>query len=103
MAYPGEGYQMSNYGLKTFTPEETKEQWREHVEREHKCTTNHVNREPPKEIGDPGDVTYFGNNKEHTKTTTYDRSVRKCVDHYHIAGITSGPCEEFIITRMCAM
>lgn len=29
MAYPGESYNMSNYGSKTYTPEQTKEQWRE--------------------------------------------------------------------------
>ena len=39
MAYPGEGYKMSNYGHKTYTPEQMKEQWRESVERETKVGT----------------------------------------------------------------
>ena len=36
MAYPGEGYKMANYGWKSYTPEQAKEQWRESVQREAK-------------------------------------------------------------------
>ena len=35
-AYPGEGYKMSNYGLKRYSPEQIKEQWRENVDRQTK-------------------------------------------------------------------
>ena len=35
-AYPGEGYKMSNYGLKQYSPEQIKEQWRENVNRQTK-------------------------------------------------------------------
>ena len=34
MAYPGDGYSMSNYGRKKYSPEQVKEQWKEHVVRE---------------------------------------------------------------------
>lgn len=33
-AYPGEGYKMSNYGLKTYSAEQIKLQWKKAVERE---------------------------------------------------------------------
>lgn len=35
-AYPGDGYKMSNYGFKEYSPEQVKEQWREGVVREKK-------------------------------------------------------------------
>ena len=41
MAYPGEDYKMSNYGLKTYTPEQIKELWRENTEREIKIASQH--------------------------------------------------------------
>ena len=41
MAYPGEGYKMSNYGLKTYTPEQIKELWRESTTREIKIACQH--------------------------------------------------------------
>lgn len=34
MSYPGEGYKMSNYGLKRYSPEQLKEQWRENIDRQ---------------------------------------------------------------------
>lgn len=41
MAYPGEGYNMSNYGLKTYSPEQIKEMWRESTDREAKINRLH--------------------------------------------------------------
>ena len=41
MAYPGEGYKMSNYGYKTYTPEQIKEVWRESTARESKIAEQH--------------------------------------------------------------
>ena len=88
MAYPGEGYHMSNYGVKTFTAEEEKEQWREHVDREAKATrgrrTRGAGRSPPQEEGTQSckPVSYFNNGKEHQKATTYDK----------LAYIESGYC-----------
>ena len=40
MTYPGDGYKMSNYGYKYYSPDQVKEQWREKVMREEKvrCT-----------------------------------------------------------------
>jgi len=35
-AYPGEGYKMSNYGLKRYTMHQAMEQWKEAVEKEAK-------------------------------------------------------------------
>ena len=79
MAYPGDGYHMSNYGVKTFTAEEEKEQWREHVEREAKATRGRRTRGPggssPVEEGTQRykPMSYFDNGKEHQKETTYDK------------------------------
>ena len=79
MAYPGDGYHMSNYGVKTFTAEEDKEQWREHVEREARATRGRRTRgpggSPPVEEGTQRYklMSYFGNGKEHQKATTYDK------------------------------
>ncbi|XP_031555968.1 uncharacterized protein LOC116292756 [Actinia tenebrosa] len=39
--YPGEGIRMSVYGLKTYTAEQEKEQWRENVRREFRINKNH--------------------------------------------------------------
>ena len=41
MAYPGEGYRMSNYGRKTYTPEQVKEMWRESTDKEAKIAKGH--------------------------------------------------------------
>lgn len=35
-AYPGEGYKMSNYGKKKYSPDQKKEQLREAIERANK-------------------------------------------------------------------
>ena len=76
---------MSQYGLKTYTPEEEKEQWRELVEREEKMSRHHTSRklkereksanEPESDSSQqqPEKLSYFDNNKEYEKTTTYDR------------------------------
>ena len=41
MAYPGDGYKMSNYGLKTYSPEQSKEMWKEAVHREQTIVKQH--------------------------------------------------------------
>lgn len=46
MAYPGEGYKMSNYGYKTYNPEQIKELWRENTTREFKIAKNHPSSQP---------------------------------------------------------
>ena len=81
---------MSSYGVKSFTPEEEKEQWREHVEREAKATrgrrTRRCGRSPLEEESTQSynPVSYFGNGKEHQKATTYDKLVHiyKGVDYF---------------------
>ncbi len=42
MAYPGDGYKMSNYGLKGYTPDQKKEQWKRAVQREEKVSVHVV-------------------------------------------------------------
>lgn len=42
MSYPGDGYKMSNYGYKSYTPEQVKEQWRESTVREAKTARLHA-------------------------------------------------------------
>jgi len=78
-AYPGEGYKMSNYGLKTYTPEQMKEQWRESVERETKFTKRHSSpkKEPCSETelsSSLQQVNYFNNDKRDETISTYDRT-----------------------------
>jgi hypothetical protein len=38
MTYPGDGYKMSNYGFKNYTPDQVREQWKEAVVRERKVS-----------------------------------------------------------------
>ncbi|XP_062501775.1 cilia- and flagella-associated protein 90-like [Corticium candelabrum] len=79
MAYPGEGYNMSNYGLKTYTPEQMKEQWREACEHEIQATKNRIvtteTRRPPQTEGnDVGEaINYYNTSKQHVTGSTYDR------------------------------
>lgn len=75
MAYPGEGYKMSNYGYKTYTPEQMKEQWRESVERERNLAKAHsaakkVNLPDPSTAG----TNYFANEKTYPEISSYDRT-----------------------------
>ena len=75
MAYPGDGYKMSNYGVKTYTPEQMKEQWRESVERENKATRatrKAVLEAAAADVCQP--VSYFNNEKSHAVVSTYDRT-----------------------------
>ncbi|XP_038045043.1 uncharacterized protein C5orf49-like [Patiria miniata] len=86
-AYPGEGSQMSNYGLKVPTPEELKLLWEEIVGRERRIRANHlatkgagsrehwpgVQHQQPTEEQMKTKYTYFNNNKEFGPYSTYDR------------------------------
>ena len=71
MAYPGDGYKMSNYGHKTYTPEQTKEQWRESCTREHRISDSH-GATKKRESGGSQDL-YFNTRKTHDKVSSYDR------------------------------
>lgn len=65
----------SNYGLKTYTPEETKNQYKQHVEKHrhirnaHKAAANENN----KKNDTPEEISYFNNNKKHSVVSAYDR------------------------------
>ena len=86
---------MSNYGVKTFTPEEEKEQWREHVEREDRTTRGrHMRLAGQSQAQEKNEqsyksLSYYDNGKVHEQTTTYDKSVhfemclRFCVPLLH--------------------
>ena len=77
MAYPGDGYKMSNYGHKTYTPEQTKEQWRESCTREQRIANVHgaarKKRESSRELDLSKTENYFNTHKIHHKVSTYDR------------------------------
>ena len=79
MAYPGDGYKMSNYGHKTYTAEQTKEQWRESCTRERRITEDHrTTRQARREsknldTADQND-NYFNTRKTHAKVSSYDRT-----------------------------
>ena len=76
-AYPGEGYNMSNYGLKKYTPEQMKEQWREKVDRERKVTKYHPasknTEHHAKQLCTSQQSNYFNNDKKYETSSTYDR------------------------------
>ena len=67
---------MSNYGHKTYTPEQTKEQWRESCAREGKVATHHAATRRQREKTGSVDLnrteTYFNNKKTHPEVSTYD-------------------------------
>lgn len=79
MAYPGDGYKMSNYGHKTYTPEQTKEQWRESCTRENRISESHGAAKKRRESGGSQDstaseaMTYFNTHKTHDNVSSYDR------------------------------
>ena len=68
---------MSNYGYKTYTPEQTKEQWREAVERENKVSKLHSatkKEKGSKQLDITDRASYFNNEKTHPQVLTYDRT-----------------------------
>ena len=79
MAYPGDGYKMSNYGHKTYTPEQTKEQWRESCTREQRISSGHRATKKRKEsagcldLGATVGDNYFNTRKTYPKASSYDR------------------------------
>ncbi|XP_071803311.1 cilia- and flagella-associated protein 90-like [Asterias amurensis] len=87
MGYPGEGNNMSNYGMKEPTPEELKLLWEEIVGKERSIRANHlatkgagsgeqwpgIKGQIPTEEQMAKEHTYFNNNKEHGPNSTYDR------------------------------
>lgn len=70
---------MSNYGAKTYNPEEQKRQWKEHVQKEIKTQTNHpIVRSILKKKGVTKalldtDINYYNSQKQYDKNGTYDR------------------------------
>ena len=80
MAYPGDGYKMSNYGHKTYTAEQTKKQWRESCTRERRiCEGHRTTRPARRESGEldtgPSQIAnYFSTRKTHAKVWSYDRT-----------------------------
>ena len=76
MAYPGDGYKMSNYGHKTYTAEQTKEQWRESCTRERRiCEGHRLTRQTRRESGEAATgPNYFNTSKTHGKVSSYDRT-----------------------------
>lgn len=75
-----EGHKMSNYGAKTYNPEEQKRQWKEHVNKEMNQQKNHpINksehfkkRESCEENLDKN-INYYNSVKQYDKNGTYDR------------------------------
>ncbi|XP_066936699.1 cilia- and flagella-associated protein 90-like isoform X2 [Clytia hemisphaerica] len=73
------GNRRSNYGLKTYTPEETKNQWKETVKRQveihrnHNCAANERRRIEKIKNGEYVPTSYFNNNKQHKTPSAYDR------------------------------
>ena len=68
---------MSNYGHKTYTPEQTKEQWRESCTREHRISSDHratkKRRESGDHLGARKGENYFNTHKTYPKASSYDR------------------------------
>ena len=74
---------MSNYGAKTYNPEEQKRQWKEHVNKEIKTTINHpisksehfVKKKDGLEAYLDRNINYYNSEKQYDKNGTYDRYV----------------------------
>ena len=71
---------MSNYGRKTYTAEQTKEQWRQACVREDKVSRCHVVTRKEKEKTASLDLsktdTYFNNGKTRDEVSVYDSTFR---------------------------
>ncbi|XP_020614834.1 uncharacterized protein C5orf49 homolog [Orbicella faveolata] len=78
---------MSNYGLKTYTPEQAKEQWRESMRREILLRNSHLISSNCSEalskawktnfsrhISSDAVLNYFNSNKQHDRISNYDRT-----------------------------
>jgi len=80
MAYPGEGYNMSSYKKKWYTPEQHKLQWEESVRREIQSTKSHpVNKGKPVTdvFNSPGvedAKSYYNNHKSYPTSYLYDKT-----------------------------
>ncbi|XP_073232585.1 cilia- and flagella-associated protein 90-like [Porites lutea] len=82
------GRLMSNYGLKTYTPEQIKEQWRESMKRESRLRDAHLITSSCSEeltkawktnfsrhfSSDVAVQNYFNTNKQHERVSNYDRT-----------------------------
>ena len=70
---------MSNYGAKTYNPEEEKRQWKEHVNKEISQNKNHpINKAEHFNIRkkDPRkdrNINFYNSEKNHDNNRTYDR------------------------------
>ena len=77
MTYPGDGYKLSNYGHKTYTPEQAKEQWRESCAREQTISKFHAVSKKKGEAGaespEKSEENYFNTRKTHAAVSSYDR------------------------------
>ncbi|XP_032241235.1 uncharacterized protein C5orf49 isoform X2 [Nematostella vectensis] len=83
--YPGDGYKMSGYGLKTYNPEEERGQWLETCKREEKIRNTHLvtkgdegmssswKIERPEPLDLNQSTSYFKAKTEHDRVSTYDR------------------------------
>ena len=87
MAYPGEGYTMSSYKKKWYTPEQRKLQWEETVKREIHSTNSHpVNKSNPATdvLDSPGvkdAESYFNNHKSYPTSYLYDKTFHINTDY----------------------
>ncbi|CAH3161398.1 unnamed protein product [Porites evermanni] len=92
--YPGSGYKMSSYGLKTYNPQETVGQWTQCCKREEAIRKNHIvtsggdgvantwKVERPKSLALTQDTSYFLAKTLHEKPSTYDR-INHVVEGYN--------------------
>ena len=73
---------MSNYGAKSYNPEEQKRQWKEHVHNEIKTQKNHPISKSEHFVKKEGleacldrKINYYNSEKQYDKNGTYDRYV----------------------------
>lgn len=96
-AYPGEGYKMSNYGLKKYSPDQVKEQWKQAVHRQIKVSKFHAAIKTDLTTPLDTDISYFSNDKVYPEVLAYDLTFRytegynsklKRDDQEHTQGLT---------------
>lgn len=76
MAYPGEGYKMSSYGLNRYTAVQVEEQWRESVEHERRIAKLHPATKAREPINVSGlkPINCYNNVKTRKEISAYDRT-----------------------------
>ena len=74
MSVADKGYEMSNYGLKTYNPDQVKEMWRENICKENKIARSHKATTMASETKKVCYLVIFSRRVKINKRTAHDHS-----------------------------